>query len=100
MMKVSSILEESIKHINPDSTPEESLKEILLSEIKRKLLSYELLDSEYKEKYNMEFEDYYNSYIKNKLPSFDEEQDYFNWEMAITGIRKFTEELNKIRTAT
>lgn len=97
-MKINSILEEGIKHIYPDITLEESIKKIVQSEIKRKLLSFELIDIQYKKNYEMEFEDFFKNIIKDKTPSFDEEQDYFNWEMAITALKELRQDLNKLNT--
>ncbi|MGR3176963.1 MAG: hypothetical protein ACUZ8E_02775 [Candidatus Anammoxibacter sp.] len=95
-MKISSALKQGIKSIYPDTTLEESLTKIVKSEIKRKLLSFELLDTQYKKKYKMEFENFFKNIVKDKTPSFDEEDDYFNWEMVTSGIKELKEELNKI----
>ena len=95
-MKINKSLEQGIKHIFPDATLEESLKDMVMSEIKRKLLSFELIDNQYKGKYKMKFEEFFKNVIENKKPSFDEEEDYFNWEMAVTGIKELTKELNNI----
>ena len=92
-MKISRTLEQGIRYIYPDTTLEESLKDMVLSEIKRKLLSFEVIDAQYKRKYKMEFEGFYKNKIEDKTPSFDEEEDYFNWEMAVTGIKELTKEL-------
>lgn len=97
-MKISSNLERGIKRIYPDTTLEESVKKIVQSDMKRRLLSFELIDTQYKKKYEMEFDDFFKNKIEDKAPSFDEEDDYFNWEMAVTGINKLKEELNKINT--
>lgn len=95
-MKISKALEQGIKHIYPNITPEESLEKIVLSEIKRKLLSFEVIDKQYKRKYEMEFEEFFKNTIEDKKPSFDEEEDYFNWEMAVTGIKELTKELENV----
>ena len=41
---------------------------------------------------------FFKNKIEDKAPSFDAEDDYFNWEMAVTGINKLKEELNKFNT--
>lgn len=95
-MEISSAVEHGIKRIYPDITLEESLKKIVKSEIKRKRLSFELLDTQYRKKYKMDFEDFFKNVIKDKTPSFDEEDDYFNWEMVTSGMKELKEELSKI----
>ncbi len=95
-MKISNSFEQGLKRIYPDTTVEETLKKIVQSDMKRKLLSFELIETQYKKKYKMEFNEFYKNQINGKTPSFDKEDDYFNWEMAITGISELKEELNKI----
>ena len=58
-MKISSNLERGIKRIYPDATLEESVKKIVQSDMKRRLLSFELIDTQYKKKYEMEFDDFF-----------------------------------------
>ncbi len=97
-MKIDGILEQGIKHIYPDVPLEESLKKMVQSEIKRKLLSFELVDVQYKKKYEMEFEVFFKSTIEDKKPDYDAEQDYFNWEMAVTATRELKKDLDKINS--
>jgi len=95
-MKVNNIIEDGIKLIYPNSTLDESLKKMVISEIKRKLLSFELLSSQYEQKYKLAFEDFFDLMIKDKTPSYDIEDDYFSWEMSITAINELKPELSKI----
>ncbi len=50
----------------------------------------------FKTKYQQDFPDFRKD-ISESDPGFESEQDYFDWEMAITGIADMTAEIENLR---
>ncbi len=74
---------------------EKELKETVLSEYKRRLILYRLINERFKKKYGMEFEEFeQNNVVKEKDFSWEVEKDAMEWEHAVEGIR-YTEEMIK-----
>jgi len=76
----------------PDRTPEEALAALLLDEARRNLVKYRAMDRRFQQKYQTTFAEFRQKVVGADT-SFEEEQDYFDWELAITGIGEMEEEI-------
>ena len=81
----------------PDRTPEEALAALLLDEARRNLMKYRAMDRRFQQKYQTTFAEFRQKVVGADT-SFEEEQDYFDWELAITGIGEMEEEIRSLET--
>ena len=81
----------------PDRTPEEALAALLLDEARRNLMKYRAMDHRFQQKYQTTFAEFRQKVVGADT-SFEEEQDYFDWELAITGIGEMEEEIRSLET--
>jgi len=71
-----------------------SMRQILISEIRRRLNRYELMDRRFRHKYRMTFEEFRDKrMVEQQGYSFEVESDYCDWEMAVTGLAALREQL-------
>ena len=77
----------------PDHTPEEALAALLLNEARRNLMKYRAMDRRFQQKYETTFAEFRQKVVGADT-SFEEEQDYFDWELAVTDIEEMEEEIH------
>ena len=69
------------------TTPREGTIKLIINELKRQLLEYKLIEKKLDKKYGMSFEEFKrNEIVKRDNYSFEVEEDYCDWELAIDGI--------------
>lgn len=69
----------------------------LLKELRRRLVEYRLMDKKLRDKYNMAFEDFKNKkMVEESGRSFEVEEDFCDWELALDGIDTINNELKRI----
>lgn len=79
------------------SRPDDVMKKIILSELKRRLAEYRLLDKKMCNLYGMPFAEFKKQKtVEKNNHSFRIEEDYCDWELAIDGIQSVTAELKKL----
>ncbi len=69
---------------------------MLLGQAKKKLIRYRTMARQFESQYNRDFEAFRQEVLRSE-PSFKVEQDYFDWEMAVTGIADMEEEIRRLR---
>lgn len=89
-------LESSAKRLFPNRKPEQVLAELLLEKAQKNLIKYQSAARQFQEKYKETFEEFRKKMFEAKLNS-TAEQDYFDWELAITGIEDMQDEIKKLR---
>ena len=96
-MSIDSLaLEQSVQRLFPNQALDQVLAELLLERAKKNLVKYRTLDRQFQAKYGEEFETWRKTVLDSK-PPFQTEQDYFDWEMAVTGIADMQEEIKKLQ---
>jgi hypothetical protein len=91
----NTALRSSVDRLMPDRTPEEALAILLLDEARRSLMKYRTMDRRFQEKYQTTFAEFRQKVVGADT-SFEEEQDYFDWELAVTGIEEMEEEIRNL----
>ncbi len=77
--------------------PEEGTIHLVVNELRRRLAEYKLMDKTFQEKYKMDFDEFKRKQIVEEAGhSFQVEEDYCDWELAIDGIQTITAELKKL----
>ncbi|RMF35064.1 MAG: hypothetical protein D6759_05125 [Chloroflexi bacterium] len=88
-------LEAMLVRLVPGQTPEKALARLLLEEAQRRLIRYRKMDRDFRQKYQVPFETFRERMLEMAL-SFEEEQDYFDWEMAVTGIEEMLKAIEEL----
>lgn len=89
-------LESSAKRLFPNRKPEQAIAELLLEKAQKNLIKYQSMARQLQEKYEETFESFRKKMIEAKLNS-TAEQDYFDWELAVTGVEDMQEEIKKLK---
>ena len=92
---VTKELLDSLSHLEPATDVDESLRKLLMAKARSDLLKYEVSARGFQKKYKMDFETFRTSDLMKKPPS-EVEQDYFDWELAVTRIDEVIKQLDKL----
>jgi len=88
-------LESSAKRLFPNRKPEQAIAELLLEKAQKNLIKYQSMARQFQEKYQETFDSFRKKMLAAKLNS-SAEQDYFDWELAATGIEDMQDEIKKL----
>jgi hypothetical protein len=91
-MDVAKVLESSLERLEPTGDYNQSLAKVLLAHARRNLAKYDLMVKNFEKKYGMSFAEFSNSDLM-KEPAFEVEQDFFDWDMAVTGLEDMHQEI-------
>ncbi len=92
----SATLQVSVQRLFPDLDPEEALAELLLERARKNLIKYRIMSRQFEAKYNQDFVAFQQRILSSE-PAFEMEQDYFDWEMSVTGIEDMEEEVERLK---
>ncbi len=95
-ISTTTILETSARHLFPNQSLDQVLAELLLERAQKNLLKYQVMARQLAAKYEQNF-DAFREIILNSEPDFEMEQDYYDWEMAVTGIADMQQEIERLR---
>jgi hypothetical protein len=87
-----AILKASAGRLFPELSQDEVLAELLLERAQKNLIKYQVLSRQFATKYASSFE-VFRQRILTSHPDALTEQDYFDWELAVTGIADMQEAL-------
>ena len=91
-MDVVKVLESSLERLEPTGDYNQSLAKVLLAHARRNLAKYDLMVKNFEKKYGMSFAEFSDSDLM-KEPAFEVEQDFFDWDMAVTGLEDMRQEI-------
>ncbi|NIO72113.1 MAG: hypothetical protein GTN71_24580 [Anaerolineae bacterium] len=91
-MDVAKVLESSLERLEPTGDYNQSLAKVLLAHARRNLVKYDLMIKNFEKKYGMSFTEFSDSDLM-KEPVFEVEQDFFDWDMAVTGLEDMRQEI-------
>lgn len=86
---------DTIEHLEPSDNINLSLGRLLKHRIEHDLAIYEQMDLNLSSHYSMSFDEFTSSELMVE-PSFSVEQDYFDWELAVTMIKELRKDLANI----
>jgi len=92
----ASTVHSSAKRLFPGLSPEKAFAELLLERAQKNLIKYQAVARRLEAKHQQSFETFRRQILHSE-PGFKLEQDYFDWEMAVTGIADMTEEIERLR---
>ena len=70
-------------------------EDLLLEQAQKNLIKYETIVRRFEAKYGQNFEAFRRNVLSSD-PSFEVEQDYFDWELAVTGLADMEEEIRRL----
>jgi len=85
-----------LSRLEPDEDLDGSLRKLLTKKVRTDLIKYRLIDQRFRKEYGMDFSAFKASELMKK-PVFKVEQNYFDWEMAITMIEDLEETLKVLQ---
>ncbi len=94
---ITAIVERSSQRLFPSWSLNQVLAELLLERAQKNLIKYKTMIRQFKIKYKQDFETF-RQYILHTEPDFETEQDYFDWELAVTGVSDMSEEIKRLQT--
>jgi hypothetical protein len=89
-------IESSARRLFPNLPPEQAIIELLLERAQKNLIKYQAMARGFKKKYAQDFASFRKEVISSK-PDSATEQDYFDWELAVTGIADMQEEIKRLK---
>lgn len=94
--QISATVISSAQHLFPNRSLEAILTELLLERAQRKLIKYQIQTRQFEAKYGGSFLDFRQTALTSPLAA-DVEQDYFDWELAFTGVEDMTREVAQLK---
>jgi hypothetical protein len=92
-------LESSTRRLFPNLKPEQAMAELLLEKAQKNLIKYQTMARQFESKYDTSFNTFRQKMLAAQLDSAAE-QDYFDWELAVTGTEDMQEEIKRLKTLT
>ena len=89
-------IESSAKRLFPNLQPEQAIVELLLERAQKNLIKYQSAAREFETKYSQDFETFRKKIISSN-PDSATEQDYFDWELAVTGVADMQDEIKRLK---
>jgi hypothetical protein len=89
-------LEASAQRLFPNLSLDQVMAELLLERAQKNLIKYQVLARQFETKYGRSF-DAFRQVILSTEPPFEMEQDYFDWELAVTGIGDMQREIQRLK---
>lgn len=89
-------LESSTRRLFPNLKPEQAMAELLLERAQKNLIKYQTMTRQFESKYESSFDAFRQKMLAAQLDS-DAEQDYFDWELAVTGSEDMQEEIKRLK---
>jgi hypothetical protein len=89
-------IESSAKRLFPNLNPEQAIVELLLERAQKNLIKYQSAAHEFEAKYSQDFETFRKKILSTKPDSMTE-QDYFDWELAVTGSADMQDEIQRLK---
>ncbi len=93
----ATAIEVSAQHLFPNLSIDQVLAELLLERAQKNLIKYQTIARQFEAKYKQSFETF-RQMILSTEPPFEVEQDYFDWELAVTGAADMEDEINRLKS--
>lgn len=93
--ETATIVTDSAKRLFPGLSKDEVLASLLLERAQRNLIKYQSQARQYETKYGKPFEEFRQVIVASE-PDSEQEQDYFDWELAVTGVEDMKLEIGHL----
>ncbi len=89
-------LQEAARRLFPDLSADRVFAQLLLERAQKNLIRYEASARQYAQKYGKSFEEFREAILSEDAVE-EREQDYFDWELAVTGAEDMGREILRLR---
>jgi hypothetical protein len=90
-----AVVADSAKRLFPGLSKDEVLASLLFERAQRNLIKYQSQARQFETKYQISFYEFRQLVVVGE-PGEEQEQDYFDWELAVTGIEDMKTELGRL----
>lgn len=90
-------LKNAIAQLDPSGNFDRAIVKLFLEKKRRDLAKYKLMCRRFSQKYNTNFQSF-KSQIVEKDVTYEKEQDFFDWDMAITAIEDLNSEISDLES--
>lgn len=94
-----STLADSARRLFPDLSLDQAMAELLLERAQKNLIKYQTALRQFEAKYPQGFAAMRDTVLSERI-SPEQEQDYYDWELAVTGAADMTDEIERLKRAT
>jgi hypothetical protein len=95
MLKISDEFASYVTELFPEEKTENRIKKLIENELRRRLARYQLMIRNLESKYQMDFAEFQAKQMVAKQGySFEVENDFCDWEMALDGVATVRRKLN------
>ena len=94
-VSTTAILETSARRLFPDRNMDQVFAELLLERARKNLIRYQAMARRFEAKYDQSFAAFRDRVLNSESTS-EAEQDYFDWELAVTGIEDMEQEIKHL----
>ena len=94
-VKKNEIIEVSARRLFPSLNLDQVMAELLLERAQKNMIKYQPIARQFEAKYEQKFETF-RQFVLSTEPSFAVEQDYYDWELAVTGMADMEEEIERL----
>ena len=95
-LQLTPELESSARRMFPNLSIEQAFRKLLLERAQKNLIRYQTIAKQFEARYGEDF-DTFRQQIINSEPSGEKEQNYFDWELAVTGITDMEAEIKRLQ---
>jgi hypothetical protein len=96
---IYATVEASAHRLFPNRSLDQVMAEWLLERAQKNLIKYQIAVRQFETKYPQGFDAMRDAVI-HETATADEEQDYFNWELAVSGTSDMTDEVERLKSLT
>lgn len=89
-------IQASVQRLFPNASIDQALAELLLERAQKNLVKYRSMARQFESRYGQSFDQFRAVVVRNPSAA-QTEQDYFDWELAVTGIADMEEEIVALR---
>jgi hypothetical protein len=89
-------VEASARRLFPNLSLDQAMAELLLERAQKNLIKYQAAARQFEAKYPQGF-DTVRAAVASENVAGEMEQDYFDWELAVTGVTDMAEEIERLK---
>jgi translation initiation factor 2 alpha subunit (eIF-2alpha) len=95
-LSAAAVVEASARRLFPNLSLDQVMVELLLERAQKNLIKYQAMARHFEAKYGQDFKTFRQAILCSE-PTLEVEQDYFDWELAVTGVSDMKEEIERLR---
>ena len=95
-ISTTAMIQASVQRLFPNASMDQAVAELLLERAQKNLIKYRSMARQFEAKYRQSFDDFRKA-VLHSHPAAEVEQDYFDWELAVTGIADMEDEIARLK---